>query len=115
MTEKKNVVVLINTATFGTGAEELGVKLLNNYFFALTEVELKPRLLLLVNEGVKVALQGSPYVENLTALAQQGVKIAACGTCLDYYQVKDQLAVGEVTNMYTIAEEMLQADHVIKI
>lgn len=27
-----------------------------------------------------------------------------CGTCLDYYGLKDKLAVGSVTNMYSIVE-----------
>ena len=44
----------------------------------------------------------------------QGVEILTCGTCLDYYGLKDKLAVGNVTNMYTIVEKLNNADKISK-
>ena len=44
----------------------------------------------------------------------QGVEILTCGTCLDYYGIKDKLAVGTVSNMYTIVEKLNNADKIIK-
>ena len=37
-----------------------------------------------------------------------------CGTCLNFYGLTDKLAVGGVTNMYTIVEKLVSAGKVIK-
>jgi len=60
-------------------------------------------------------VEGSPLLEDLCALDERGTEILACGTCLGYYELKDQLAVGEISNMYTIAETMLGAGKVVKL
>jgi peroxiredoxin family protein len=44
----------------------------------------------------------------------QGVEILTCGTCLNFYGLTEKLAVGSVTNMYTIVEKMNGADRIIK-
>ncbi|QJW49305.1 hypothetical protein HA075_23655 [bacterium BFN5] len=59
-----------------------------------------------INSGVLLTTQGSPVLEYLQKLEQAGVQLISCGTCLEYYQLKDKLAVGGVTNMYTILDEM---------
>lgn len=51
----------------------------------------------------------SPVLEDLQALVDQGVEIQACGTCLSYFGLIDKVAVGQVSNMYTIAETLLRA------
>ena len=45
---------------------------------------------------------------------RQGVEIRTCGTCLDFYKLKETLAVGSITNMYAIAETLAAAGKVIK-
>ena len=50
----------------------------------------------------------------LKALEAEGVEILTCGTCLNYYGITEKLAVGGVTNMYVIAEKMLNAGNVVK-
>ena len=67
------------------------------------------------NSGVKLVIEGSPLVEDLQALSERGVEILACGTCLGYYGLKHRLAVGQVSNTYTIAETMLGAGKVITL
>ena len=37
-----------------------------------------------------------------------------CGTCLDFYGLKDKLRVGGVTNMYAIVEKLTAAPKVIR-
>ena len=44
----------------------------------------------------------------------QGVEILTCGTCLNFYGLTDKLAVGGVTNRYTIVEKLASAGKVIK-
>ena len=48
------------------------------------------------------------------ALAEQGVEILTCGTCLNHYGLTEQLAVGEVTNMYVICQRLEQATNVVR-
>ena len=47
-------------------------------------------------------------------LAKLGVEIAACGICLDYFGVKDELGVGSITNMYAITDSIV-GDNIIKL
>ena len=60
-------------------------------------------------------VEGSPVLEDLQALCGQGIEILACGTCLGHYSLKDKMAIGEVSNMYTIAETLLRAGKVVSL
>ncbi|MBP2634775.1 MAG: selenium metabolism protein YedF [Firmicutes bacterium] len=99
---------LITQDTLGHGSPELGAVLIKAFMTTLLEVKPAPSAILMLNSGVKLAVKGSPVLDQLTTLAGRGVTILACGTCLDYYQCKAELAVGEVTNMYTIVETVSQ-------
>ena len=66
------------------------------------------------NGGATITTEGSPSLDDLKNMEAQGVEILTCGTCLDYYNLKDKLAVGSVTNMYTIVEKLANADKIIK-
>jgi selenium metabolism protein YedF len=104
------LVVVVSSEAMGRGEHaELGGILIRSFFHVLGEVEPTPAVILLFNSGVKLVVQGSPVLEDLQTLAKQGVEILACGTCLGYYDLTDKVAVGEVSNMYTIAETMLGA------
>ena len=54
-------------------------------------------------------------LEDLRELRRAGVEILACGTCLGYYDLKEKVVAGEVSNMYTIVETMLGAGKVISL
>ncbi|SMC91806.1 sulfurtransferase-like selenium metabolism protein YedF [Sporomusa malonica] len=97
-------VYLITQNTLGHGSIELGAVLMKALMTTLLEAQPQPAALLFINSGVKLTVQGSPVLEQLKTLAERGVSLLSCGTCLDYYQLKADLAVGEVTNMYTIVE-----------
>ena len=64
--------------------------------------------------GEKLTVEGSESLEDLRTLEEQGVEIMTCGTCLDYYGIKDKLAIGGVTNMYSIVETLQSAMSVIR-
>ncbi len=82
-------VIFCNSDQLGSGDPELGQILLKNFFITLIDVTTPPELILLVNSGVKLACSGSEALEALDKLACLGVDIAACGLCLDFYQLKD--------------------------
>ena len=68
-----------------------------------------------MNSGVKLAIEGSPVLESLDKLEREGVSLLVCGTCLNYFEVKDKLRQGKISNMYEIAEKMLSAEKVIAL
>lgn len=104
------LVLMVPSEFMGRGEhDELGHILMRGFFHTLGEVEPVPDTIIFLNSGVKLVVEGSPVVEDLQALVQNGVEILACGTCLGYYGLEDAVAVGEISNMYTIAETMLRA------
>jgi selenium metabolism protein YedF len=110
-----SLVVAVPSEFMGRGEEELGHVLIRAFFHTLGEVQPLPDTIIFYNSGVKLAVLGSPVLQDLQALAGSGVEILACGTCLGYYELTDKLAVGEVSNMYTIAETMLGAGKVVSL
>lgn len=111
--EETEIVLFIGNHVIGNEDETLGKLLLKNFLYTLTESEDKPQKILLMNSGVKIAIAGAEALGNLQILASQGAEILVCGTCLDYYQVKEQLQVGRISNMYDISEAMLRAQKII--
>lgn len=108
-------VILISNDKMGTGANKLGEILMKSYLYTLTEVEPRPKKLIFVNNGVKLNCEGSDSIENIQTLEKLGVEILSCGTCLDYYGLKDKLQVGSITNMYTIVESLHEASKTITL
>ena len=109
------IVILVGKNTLGEGDETLGEVLIKGYFYTLTELEPYPKSILFVNSGVRLTVDGSPVLEHLRALESNGVEILSCGTCLDFFSVKDKLAVGGIGNMYSIVETMHKAKNTIRI
>ena len=113
--EKKKLTLLVSTDKLGLGDDKLGDMLMKSYIFALSEADLIPNDLLFINEGVKLTIEDSPVMDSLKKLINRGTNILVCGTCLDFYNIKDKLSIGEITNMYTIVELMNNADNTIKL
>lgn len=109
------LVVLVASDTLGRGEAELGGILMRSFFHTLGEVQPLPDTIVFLNSGVRLACEGSPVVGDLDALGERGVQLLACGTCLDYLGLKDRVWVGEVSNMYTIAETLLGAGRVLNL
>ncbi len=108
-----SAAVLISSNLMGKGSEELGALLIKSFVYTLTQLEDSIKCLLFMNSGVFLTTEGSEVLPHLKDLANRGVDVLSCGTCLDFYGLKDKLAVGEVSNMYTITEQMLDASRVI--
>lgn len=110
------LVLMVPSEFMGRGEhDELGHILMRGFFHTLGEVEPVPDTIIFLNSGVNLVVEGSPVVGDLQALVEDGVQILACGTCLGYYGLEDALAVGEISNMYTIAETMLHAGKTISL
>lgn len=99
-------VYLMTKNTLGQGSDELGEVLIKSFFFTLLAGDSLPSAVMFINSGVKLTTAGSPVLEHLQGLSSRGVKIMSCGTCLDYFGLKDELGVGEISNMYAILEQL---------
>ena len=111
---QKKIVVVISADHMGEGSDELGKILLKGFLFALRQQDTLPKTILFYNRGAFVSTEGSASVEDLKDMEARGVEILTCGTCLNYYGLTEKLAVGGVTNMYSIVEAMTGADRIVK-
>ena len=107
-------VVVFDGTTMGRGDEALGKTLLKGFVYALSQLDTLPETLLFYNGGASLTCEGSPVLDDLRSMETQGAELLTCGTCLDYYGLKDSLRVGAVTNMYTITEKLAGAVRIIK-
>ena len=111
---RNHKIVVISSGRMGEGNDELGEVLMKGFIYALTQQDELPETILFYNVGAPFTCEGSPALEDLKQLEAQGVEILTCGTCLNYYGLSEKLKIGDVTNMYVIAEKMMQADSIIK-
>ena len=111
---ENKLLVFIDGETVGRGSEELGRILMRSFLITLKELNPLPWRIIFINGGVKLAAEESPYLDPLNSLLTLGVEILCCGTCLDYYKLKEKLRVGRVSNMFEIASSFLEATNVIK-
>ncbi len=110
----KKVLVLIDGATVGRGDDLLGAVLMKSFLHTLKEIEPRPWRLIFINAGVKLAAEGSDLLNVLKELEGLGVEILSCGTCLDFFTLKEKLIAGRVTNMYDIVTSLVSATNVIR-
>ena len=111
---RKGMLVVLSSNTMGVGDPKLGTSLMKAFVFALTKQDQLPDTVLCYNSGANLTCQGADTLEDLKLLESEGVTVLTCGTCLDFYGLKDKLAVGGVTNMYDIVERMESAAQIIK-
>jgi selenium metabolism protein YedF len=108
-------LVFIASPYVGTGDDVLGEKLMQNLISVLPELGDDLWRIILLNGGVKLAIEGSPILEKLQDLEKKGVSILVCGTCLDFFNLLEQKRVGETTNMLDVVTSMQLADKVLSI
>jgi selenium metabolism protein YedF len=111
----RTTVLFVGSDTIGRGSDELGSVLISSMFGALAEVKPLPKTIVFMNSGVKLTAEGSPVLDKIRDLEKLGVEILVCGTCLDYFRLKDKVAVGTVSNMFTILETLLAASSVVSL
>lgn len=106
-------VMVISANFMGHGNNELGSVLIRAFLHTVAEQPQKPDTIIFYNTGVKLTVQGSDVLDDLTQLEKEGVQLLVCGTCLNYFEIKDKLAAGTVSNMYDILDTMSRAGRLI--
>lgn len=113
-TATKKPLVLIDGETMGRGSDELGRILMRSFLNTLKELEQRPWRMVFLNSGVKLVSTDSEYTGILRQLEELGVEIIACGTCLDYFDLKEKVAIGRISNMFEILTSLNEATNVIR-
>jgi len=106
---------LITSDMIGHQDVELGKKLMNSFCRTLVEADNLPTHLLFMERGVHLLTDGFLAVDALKYLEDKGIILLACGTCLDYYGLRDHLVTGQVSSMTEILKVMHETDKVIKL
>ncbi len=107
--------VFITSDKLGEGEPELGGILMKAFLNTIGDSQPLPLEVIFMNNGVKLACEGSEVLDSLNALVEKGVKIYVCGTCLNYLDILEQKKIGEVVGMFDIVNLLIGAPKVIKI
>jgi selenium metabolism protein YedF len=115
VTSSGPTIIFIGSDQMGSGDAKLGQILMKNFIFTLIESDTTPDAIYFVNSGVKLTIGGSDVVEPLEELANRGVDIASCGLCLEFFDAKDSLAVGRISNMLELVNALEGAGNIIRL
>lgn len=109
-----SLVVALSSDAMGNGDDTLGRALMKGFVFALTQMDTVPDTVLLYNSGARLSSEVPESIADLKRLEEAGCEVLTCGTCLNFYGLTDQLAVGDVTNMYAICETLCAAGRIVR-
>ena len=107
-------LLYINKDVMGMGNNELGKILIKAFFKTLIDNENKPKTIIFVNSGVKLVVECSEILNELDKLNKDfNIEILACGTCLDYFNLKDKVKIGSISNMFDIQNALIDAVKIV--
>lgn len=112
---KSSFIVVIDSEFMGRGDEQLGANLLKSFIYTLASSEELPTKIIMYNSGVKLAVDGSAVLADLKKLQNVGVEIFVNDTSLEYYGLKDKLAVGKLISMSDLIKMQVEARKIIKL
>lgn len=110
----KDTVAVLSSKRMGEGDEKLGELLMKSFVFALKEHKEELSSVLFYNSGALLASRDSECLEDLKELEEAGVELLVCGTCADYFGIKEELGAGRITNMFDIVKRMKEAAHLLR-
>lgn len=108
-------VIILNSEFMGKGDDILGLRLMGSFLRKLWAREDKPDVIVCYNSGVKLMAKGSSVLDALAGLQEAGVEILACGTCMGFYNLTDDIAAGRISDMEEIVSILLTADSVVTV
>ncbi|ABZ83603.1 conserved hypothetical protein [Heliomicrobium modesticaldum Ice1] len=112
---QENALLLMTADRLGRGDDDLGRVLVKSFLYTLSQADMIPKTVIFLNSGVKLACEGSETLQSLLALQERGAEILSCGTCLDFFRLKDKLVAGKVSNMYAIVDMLNRSSHVVTL
>ncbi|MCB5250348.1 MAG: sulfurtransferase-like selenium metabolism protein YedF [Candidatus Cloacimonadales bacterium] len=106
-------IIVFKTDKMGVGNDDLGSILIKAFINSLPEQNKLPKAMIFYNSSVLLTKDSSNVYESLRLLQSKGVEIVICGTCIDFYDIKNEIDIGIVSNMFTITEYMIKYSHII--
>jgi len=113
-TAENDYLLYLPCEFIGRGDDDLGKILMRSFIKSLPETKGLPKLIVMLNSGVKLAAEGSQLIDDLKEFESRGVEIRSCGTCLDFFHLKEKLKVGRVTNMLEIILALQSFEKVVQ-
>jgi len=113
--KKKTTSVFVSSDTMGKGDDKLGKILIRAFFPTLFEIKPQPDKIIFMNSGVKLTVEGSEVIDSLRMIEEEGMEILVCGTCLDFFNLKDKIKVGHISNMFEIVDSLINSDKILSI
>lgn len=110
-----NTIILITKEGMGSADVPLQHKLLDTYLKLLMENDSLPAAICFYTDGVKLVVEGSPFLERFSQIEQKGVRLIICSTCLNYFGLSEKVRVGIVGGMTDILEAQIKANKVITL
>lgn len=111
----QNTVILFTRNGMGEGPADLQQLLAEKFLSINLEHGLLPAKILFYTDGVKLACQGSSVVDLLKQYEAKGVELILCSTCLERYNMSNQVEVGVVGGMGDIIDVLSNAPKVISL
>ena len=112
---KTGSIVFISSDSMGRGSEELGKILIKGFIFSLTQLNPPPEAIIFINSGVRLTIEGANTVPDLKTLEEKGTKIYICGTCANYYNLTESIAVGTIVDMMFITDQLSRTGSIITV
>ncbi len=110
-----NAVVFITGECVGSEEQELGKMLMKGFIGNLKHVNPLPKTVIFVNNSVRMVTLNLETAEMVKELESFGVEVLACGACLNYFNLVDELKAGKVTDALTVANRLFAADKIIRL
>lgn len=107
-------VFVISSDTMGEGNDELGAALMKAFIHTISDLDYLPDTVIFYNTGVKLTARNSDVLEDLKKLQDSGVELLVCGTCANFFNMKEEVSAGTISNMYDIAGAMSRAGRIVK-
>ena len=112
----ENMAVMITGDGMGrTESDELRRGLIGKRLSLVRQNGKLPGAICFYTDGVRLACEGSPVLEQLEALEASGVHSIVCKTCLDAHGLADEVAVGVVGGMGDIVAAQWTAEKVLTL
>ena len=107
--ETSKKTIFLKSDKIGDG--ELGSMLSKGFLNAISQQEESPKSIICVNSAVLLTTsEDEEIIQILKSIESKGVKIYSCGTCLDFYDLRDNLKVGIAGNAMDTAKMLLTED-----
>lgn len=110
-----STVILFTRNGIGVAPEDLSQILVKNYLNLMKEEKKLPTAFLFYGEGVKLVCEGSEVIDSLKSIESRGVKLIACKTCLNYFNLTEKISVGQAGTMADIITFQIEAKKVISV